>query len=114
MTTDAFVFNHRKTFVLIGETRSVKIFASFGLSVIVIKFVQTEKEKDKTKQDGKTSVKGVFRGLQASPSSACGLYVSMHMANKEKKQKSKWKVVLVVAVFYKWAHPTYFFYLLFD
>lgn len=49
--------------------------------------IKTEKEKDKTKQDGKTSVKGVFRGLQASPSSACGLYVSMHMANKEKKQK---------------------------
>lgn len=44
-------------------------------------------DKDKTKQDGKTSLKGVFRGLQASPSSNAGLCVNMHMASKEKKQK---------------------------
>ncbi|XP_076258542.1 phosphofurin acidic cluster sorting protein KrT95D isoform X2 [Rhynchophorus ferrugineus] len=44
-------------------------------------------EKDKTKQDGKTSLKGVFRGLQASPSSNAGLCIAMHMASKEKKQK---------------------------
>ncbi|KAH1015541.1 hypothetical protein HUJ05_013250 [Dendroctonus ponderosae] len=50
-------------------------------------FIKTEKEKDKAKQDGKTSVKGVFRGLQASPNSTSGLCVNMQMANKEKKQK---------------------------
>jgi hypothetical protein len=42
---------------------------------------------DKTKQDGKTSLKGLFRGLQASPSNTSGLNITMHMANKEKKQK---------------------------
>lgn len=44
-------------------------------------------EKDKSKQDGKTSIKGIFRGLQVSPTSTCGLCVNMHLANKEKKQK---------------------------
>jgi hypothetical protein len=44
---------------------------------------------DKTKQDGKTSLKGLFRGLQASPSNTSGLNITMHMANKEKKQKSE-------------------------
>ncbi|CAH1130756.1 unnamed protein product [Ceutorhynchus assimilis] len=48
---------------------------------------KAEKEKDKTKTDGKTSLKGVFRGLQAFPSSTSGLVVNMHIANKEKKQK---------------------------
>lgn len=43
---------------------------------------------DKTKQDGKTSLKGLFRGLQACPSGNSGLNITMHMANKEKKQKS--------------------------
>ncbi|XP_066262450.1 phosphofurin acidic cluster sorting protein 1 [Euwallacea similis] len=49
--------------------------------------IKTEKEKDKAKQDGKTSLKGIFRGLQASPTSTSGLCVNMHMTNKEKKQK---------------------------
>lgn len=44
---------------------------------------------DKTKQDGKTSLKALFRGLQASPTTTSGLNITMHMANKEKKQKSK-------------------------
>lgn len=41
-------------------------------------------EKDKgTKPDGKTSMRGLLRGLQASP----GLTLAIHMASKEKKQK---------------------------
>lgn len=44
-------------------------------------------EKDKSKQDGKTSIKGMFRGLQVSPTGTSGLCVNMHMASKEKKQK---------------------------
>lgn len=45
---------------------------------------------DKTKQDGKTSLKALFRGLQASPTTTSGLNITMHLANKEKKQKSKY------------------------
>ncbi|CAH1100532.1 unnamed protein product [Psylliodes chrysocephalus] len=44
-------------------------------------------EKDKAKQDGKTSLKAVFRGLQASPTTMLGLSLTMHLTNKEKKQK---------------------------
>lgn len=43
---------------------------------------------DKPKQDGKTSLKGLFRGLQVTPTGS-SLSVTVHMANKEKKQKSK-------------------------
>lgn len=46
-------------------------------------------EKDKTKQDGKTSLKALFRGLQACPTSTSGLSVAMNLTTKEKKQKSK-------------------------
>lgn len=49
----------------------------------------TTVKTDKTKQDGKTSLKGLFRGLQASPTTTSGLNIIMLMANKEKKQKSK-------------------------
>ncbi|KAL1513885.1 hypothetical protein ABEB36_003225 [Hypothenemus hampei] len=53
--------------------------------------IKTEKEKDKSsKQDGKTSLKGVFRGIQAFPTSGggnSGLSINMHMTTKEKKQK---------------------------
>lgn len=41
-------------------------------------------KSDKPKQDGKTSLKGLFRGLQATP----GLNLNIHLASKEKKQKS--------------------------
>lgn len=44
-------------------------------------------DKEKTKIDGKTSLKAVFRGLQASPTSMSGLTLNMHLTNKEKKQK---------------------------
>ncbi|XP_074035867.1 phosphofurin acidic cluster sorting protein KrT95D [Leptinotarsa decemlineata] len=44
-------------------------------------------DKDKAKQDGKTSLKALFRGLQASPTTMTGLNLTMHLANKEKKQK---------------------------
>lgn len=49
------------------------------------KFIE---KTDKLKQDGKTSLKGLFRGLQVTPS-AGSLNVTVHMANKEKKQKSE-------------------------
>ncbi|KAB0804229.1 hypothetical protein PPYR_01199 [Photinus pyralis] len=46
---------------------------------------------DKLKQDGKISLKGLFRGLQANPSSCSGLCtglnLTMHVSTKEKKQK---------------------------
>ncbi|KAF5301206.1 hypothetical protein FQA39_LY10792 [Lamprigera yunnana] len=46
---------------------------------------------DKPKQDGKISLKGMFRGLQAVPassSSVCtSLHLTMHVSTKEKKQK---------------------------
>lgn len=42
-----------------------------------------EKSDKATKTDGKTSLKGLFRALQASP----GLSLSIHLASKEKKQK---------------------------
>lgn len=48
--------------------------------------VKTDKP---SKQDGKTSLKGAFRGLQAVPTPGPALTLSMHLANKEKKQKSK-------------------------
>lgn len=44
---------------------------------------------DKARPDGKTSLKAVFRGLQAAPTAHSGLAVTMLMANKEKKQKSE-------------------------
>ncbi|CAG9813504.1 unnamed protein product [Phaedon cochleariae] len=44
-------------------------------------------DKDKVKQDGKTSLKALFRGLQASPTTTSGLNLTVHLANKEKKQK---------------------------
>lgn len=44
---------------------------------------------DKTKQDGKTSLKGLFRGLQATPNMGLGLGLTMHVSTKEKKQKSR-------------------------
>lgn len=50
------------------------------------KFTETNKT-DKPKQDGKTSLKGLFRGLQVTPTGS-SLSVIMHLANKEKKQKS--------------------------
>lgn len=49
------------------------------------KFIE---KTDKLKQDGKTQLKGLFRGLQVTPS-AGSLNVTVHMANKEKKQKSE-------------------------
>ncbi|KAJ8960245.1 hypothetical protein NQ318_003970 [Aromia moschata] len=51
------------------------------------KFGDTAIKTDKTKQDCKTSLKAVFRGLQASPTTTSGLNVMMLLANKEKKQK---------------------------
>lgn len=54
------------------------------------KFIETNKT-DKLKQDGKTSLKGLFRGLQVTPSTG-SLSVTVHMANKEKKQKSEYTV----------------------
>lgn len=46
-------------------------------------------DKEKTKQDSsKTSLKALFRVLQATPTTTSGLYVVMHLATKEKKQKS--------------------------
>ncbi|XP_050294784.1 phosphofurin acidic cluster sorting protein 1 [Anthonomus grandis grandis] len=44
-------------------------------------------DKDKPKQDGKISLKGVFRGLQATPSNVSGLCVNIYITSKEKKQK---------------------------
>ncbi|KRT85208.1 hypothetical protein AMK59_2331 [Oryctes borbonicus] len=44
---------------------------------------KSNEKTDKNKQDGKTSLKMLFRGLQATP----GLSLTMHFANKEKKQK---------------------------
>lgn len=52
------------------------------------KLIESNKT-DKPKQDGKTSLKGLFRGLQVSPTGS-SLNVTMHLANKEKKQKSTW------------------------
>lgn len=49
---------------------------------------------DKTKQDGKISMKGLFRGLQAAP----GLTLNIHLATKEKKQKSNMKFVFLCRV----------------
>lgn len=46
-------------------------------------FPRTNEKTDKTKQEGKTSMKALFRGLQATP----GVTLTMHLANKEKKQK---------------------------
>ncbi|KAJ8980677.1 hypothetical protein NQ317_013289 [Molorchus minor] len=51
------------------------------------KFGDNVIKTDKTKQDGKTSLKAVFRGLQASPTTNSGLNITMLLANKEKKQK---------------------------
>ncbi|CAH0551283.1 unnamed protein product [Brassicogethes aeneus] len=42
---------------------------------------------DKTKQDGKTSLKALFRGIHATPTSTSGLSININFANKEKKQK---------------------------
>lgn len=46
---------------------------------------------DKPKQDGKISLKGMFRGLQSIPASnsgiCTGLNLTMHVSTKEKKQK---------------------------
>ncbi|KAF2900154.1 hypothetical protein ILUMI_06021 [Ignelater luminosus] len=46
---------------------------------------------DKTKQEGKISLKGLFRGLQATPTPCPGvgpgLGLTMHVSTKEKKQK---------------------------
>lgn len=45
---------------------------------------------DKTqKQDGKTSLKALFRGIHATPTSTSGLNLNINLASKEKKQKSK-------------------------
>ncbi|XP_022907245.1 phosphofurin acidic cluster sorting protein 1 [Onthophagus taurus] len=44
---------------------------------------RSSEKTDKNKQDGKTSLKALFRGLQATP----GLSLTMHLASKEKKQK---------------------------
>lgn len=48
---------------------------------------------DKTKQEGKVSLKGLFRGLQAIPTPCPGvgpgLGLTMHVSTKEKKQKSE-------------------------
>lgn len=52
------------------------------------KFNDTTIKTDKTKQDGKTSLKAIFRGLQVSPTTHSGLNITMLLANKEKKQKS--------------------------
>ncbi|XP_018563030.1 phosphofurin acidic cluster sorting protein 1 isoform X3 [Anoplophora glabripennis] len=51
------------------------------------KFSDSTIKTDKTKQDGKTSLKAIFRGLQVSPTTHSGLNVTMLLANKEKKQK---------------------------
>ncbi|XP_049823599.1 phosphofurin acidic cluster sorting protein 1 isoform X2 [Aethina tumida] len=43
---------------------------------------------DKTqKQDGKTSLKALFRGIHATPTSTSGLNLNINLASKEKKQK---------------------------
>lgn len=48
---------------------------------------------DKIKQEGKVSLKGLFRGLQATPTPSPGLNpglsLTMHVSTKEKKQKSR-------------------------
>lgn len=55
------------------------------------KFIDTtttpQTKTDKPKLDGKVSMKALFKGLQASPTSSAGLSLTMHWANKEKKQK---------------------------
>lgn len=58
------------------------------------KFIETTNKTDKlTKQQdgGKISMKGLFRGLQVTPS-AGSLNVAVQMSSKEKKQKSKLQV----------------------
>ncbi|KAL3287852.1 hypothetical protein HHI36_002310 [Cryptolaemus montrouzieri] len=42
---------------------------------------------EKGKPDGKISVKGLFRGIQVTPTCINGLNVAIQLANKEKKQK---------------------------
>lgn len=62
------------------------------------KFIE---KTDKLKQDGKTSLKGLFRGLQVTPS-AGSLNVTVHMANKEKKQKSELNSIKISFILKKW------------
>lgn len=49
-------------------------------------------DKTTKQQDSKISMKALFRGLQAMPTTTSGLNITIHLANKEKKQKSKQKM----------------------
>lgn len=53
----------------------------------LFKCTENVQKTDKTKSDGKTSLKGLFRGLQVNPTSNNGLNVAIQLASKEKKQK---------------------------
>lgn len=46
-------------------------------------------DKMTKQQDSKISMKALFRGLQATPTTTSGLNITIHLANKEKKQKSE-------------------------